>query len=327
MTVNYLGSQVPVPQLITNRMFISDYNVGSALPDYVGAFHVETGDTFWSSKFNRNASYLDVIAQSGCGMIAISNGLDISTVSGLTVSVSAGTALINGVIQNKNATNVVVNNNTTNYVWFKKDGTFEVTISVTPPASMPSVYIGLVVTVSGSVTVCDKTGVVFNKSGLMYRETNDTSIPTGTIDSSLVVITKTKSGSYIWDGVVYNAISPVKEVQSVTSNKSETTADRNSVVTNTGASSKPIITLEAASIGVVRQFIVTDSDGIRIKANSGDTIRVINNITASAGYVESTAVGAFITLICYSSNSWICSNFCGPWTNGTWTARPSDIFS
>jgi hypothetical protein len=308
-------------------MFISDYNAGSALPDYVGAFHVETGDTFWSSKFNRNAAYLDILSQSGCGMIAISDGLNVSTVSGLTVSVAPGTALINGIIQNKNSTNVVVNNNTTNYLWFKKDGTFEVTTTTTPPASMPSIYIGLVVTVSGSVTVTDKSGVVYNKSGVMYRETNDTYSPTGTIDSSLFVVTKTKAGSYLWDGAIFNSVSPIKEIQAVTANKTETSADRDIVVTNTGASSKPIITLETASVGLVRQFIVTDSDGIRIKANSGDTIRVINNITASAGYVESTAVGSFITLICYASNSWICSNFCGPWTNGTWTSRPSDIFS
>jgi len=326
MVVTFLGSQVPAPQTIGTIKFKTDYNAGSSLPAYTSAEHVETGDTFWSSKFNQNAALLDIISQVGGGVIAVVSGLDLTAGTGLTLNIAAGTALINGVIQLKNAISMAITNNSTRYIWFKVNGTFEATSTTTPPASMASVFVGTVVTSAGAITKVDKSGVVYFKSGSLIRETNDVTFPTGTVDSSIIIITKTQSGPYVWDGGSTSPINQSANIQNVTATKTETSSDRNYITTNTGAGSKPIITLEPAAIGIVRKFFITNSVGIRVKANTGDTIRIVGNITASAGYVESTTVGGHITLMCYQANSWIAIDFLAAWTNGTWTADVTNIF-
>jgi hypothetical protein len=331
MVVTFLGSQVPAPQTVGTIKFKTDYNAGSSLPAYTSAEHVETGDTFWSSKFNQNAALLDIIAQVGGGVIAVVSGLDLTAGTGLTLNIAAGTALINGVIQLKNATSIAITDNSTRYIWFKSNGTFEATSTTTPPASMPSVFVGIVVTSAGAITKVDKSGVVYFKSGSLIRETNDTTAPTGSVDSSIIILTKTLAGTYIWDGFSTNLVkgllpNQTSTVQNITSNKTENSSDRDYLTTNTGAGSKPIITLEPAAIGVVRKFFITNSVGIRVKANTGDTIRIVGNITASGGYVESTTVGGHITLMCYQANSWIAVDFLAAWTNGTWTADYTNSF-
>lgn len=90
-------------------------------------------------------------------------------------------------------------------------------------------------------------------------------------------------------------------------------------VTNEGATSKPVLTLISAATGDNYTFVVQDADGIRIAANTGDTIRVIDKVTAAAGYIESTTIGSVVTLVAINATEWIATSIQGVWTDGTFT--------
>jgi hypothetical protein len=66
--------------------------------------------------------------------------------------------------------------------------------------------------------------------------------------------------------------------------------------TNTGATGLVTLTLGSDWDGPTT-FAVTDADGLRINAPTGQTIRVGARVSASGGYIESTEVGAAVTLV------------------------------
>lgn len=93
-----------------------------------------------------------------------------------------------------------------------------------------------------------------------------------------------------------------------------TSDDNRTVQTNTGATSKPVLTLPASpAVGTQITFIVTDTDGMRVLANTGQTIRLGGLITKSAGYVESLDVGSSLILFAESATKWVAYDIVGPW--------------
>jgi hypothetical protein len=68
------------------------------------------------------------------------------------------------------------------------------------------------------------------------------------------------------------------------------------LLTNEGATSMRAVTLPDAVAGYTLKFCNQDSDGIRINANAGDTIRRVASVTSSGGYIETTTIGACITI-------------------------------
>ena len=91
------------------------------------------------------------------------------------------------------------------------------------------------------------------------------------------------------------------------------------VLTNEGTTAKNYHTLPSATAGLVFQFVCQDADGIRITANTDDTIRVIDKVTAAAGYIESTTIGSVVTLVAINATEWIATSIHGVWTDGTFT--------
>jgi len=91
------------------------------------------------------------------------------------------------------------------------------------------------------------------------------------------------------------------------------------IYTNEGVTAANYHTLPLAAVGMQYTFVVQDADGLRVVANTGDTIRISANVTAAAGYVESTTIGSTVTLTAINATEWIATSKGGVWTNGTWT--------
>jgi len=91
------------------------------------------------------------------------------------------------------------------------------------------------------------------------------------------------------------------------------------VLTNEGTTAKNYHTLPTAAAGYQFTFVVQDADGMRIVANTDDTIRVIDKVTATAGYIESTTIGSTVTLVSINAVEWYATSIKGTWTDGTFT--------
>lgn len=86
------------------------------------------------------------------------------------------------------------------------------------------------------------------------------------------------------------------------------------IFTNEGATAKVYHSLPTAAAGLVYTFVVQDTDGIRVVAATGDTIRINTSVSATAGYCEATAAGATVTLYAINATEWIATSSLGTWT-------------
>jgi len=93
-----------------------------------------------------------------------------------------------------------------------------------------------------------------------------------------------------------------------------TSSESGSVFTNEGATALNYHTLPTAVSGLTYTFYVQDADGIRVTANTGDTIRIDTSVSASAGYAESTTVGSSVTLTAINATEWVATSVIGTWT-------------
>lgn len=86
-----------------------------------------------------------------------------------------------------------------------------------------------------------------------------------------------------------------------------------SLLTNEGATAENYHTLPTAVAGYEFVFYCQDTDGIRVVANTGDTIRLSASVSASAGFVRSVTVGSCITLVSINATEWIATSIVGTW--------------
>ena len=84
--------------------------------------------------------------------------------------------------------------------------------------------------------------------------------------------------------------------------------------TNEGVTAANYHTLPLARAGLRYRFIVQDTDGIRVVANTGDTIRNAASVTPAAGYVEAATIGNVIELMAINATEWITIGIVGTWT-------------
>jgi hypothetical protein len=193
---------VPIPKVNTDFLYLTDFN-SSVVTGLLTASSIATGDTVWSTKFNRNASYLDIISALGSGALAVANGLVPSAGTGLNASISAGSAIIGCPVQKKAATVVAVNASATNYIWLSQAGTFTVVAnSITPPAGKQC-YLGAAITSGSAVTSVDLAGVVYLLNGTVYRIVGDVGIPVDTPPATWRGLTETTTGVYYWNGTAF----------------------------------------------------------------------------------------------------------------------------
>jgi len=113
-----------------------------------------------------------------------------------------------------------------------------------------------------------------------------------------------------------NAKQPLtRTVAPKTANYNVASGDSGTTFTNEGTTAKRDFNLPAAAAGLEYNFIVQDSDGLKIIAAAGDTIRNGAAVSAAAGYVENTTIGSSITLIAINATEWVTKHS----PIGTWT--------
>ncbi|MCY2925982.1 MAG: hypothetical protein NT031_11190 [Planctomycetota bacterium] len=93
-----------------------------------------------------------------------------------------------------------------------------------------------------------------------------------------------------------------------------TVRETGKTLTNEGATARNYHTLPSAAAGMSFEFVVQDSDGMRIVAAAGDTIRVAGNVSAAAGYIQNATVGSAIRLLAVNATEWIAVSYVGTWT-------------
>ena len=88
------------------------------------------------------------------------------------------------------------------------------------------------------------------------------------------------------------------------------------VNTNEGSTAENYETLPAAVAGLQFTFVVQDTNGMRITAAAGDTIRPIAGTAASAtgGFIRCATAGAYIRLIAINATEWVAVGSAGVWT-------------
>lgn len=142
-------------------------------------------------------------------------------------------------------------------------------------------------------------------------------IDTGFARTSAAVIRATNGSTGI--GALLNA----KLVEANTAGSGTPNAiaatESGTVFTNEGATAANYHTLPTAVAGYEFTFVVQDADGLRVTSSASDTIRVIDKVTAAAGYIESTTIGSVVTLVSVNAAEWYVKSIHGVWTDGTFT--------
>lgn len=85
-------------------------------------------------------------------------------------------------------------------------------------------------------------------------------------------------------------------------------------LTNEGAVLEAYNTLPSAAAGYEFVFICQAAAGIRVVANTGDTIRMGGSVSASGGFIRSVVVGSTITLTAINATEWIAIAVMPTWT-------------
>jgi hypothetical protein len=89
--------------------------------------------------------------------------------------------------------------------------------------------------------------------------------------------------------------------------------DRNKIFTNEGAAAEIAFTFHADAIGPFT-FIIQDSDGLKLTAPAGKTIRAAGEVSIAAGYVKAATVGNVIRIVRINSTEFIAMDLMGTWT-------------
>lgn len=318
MSVTLLATQVPLPTTFSTLDLLDDAENSTGLNgcEVLRKF-AQGDDTTVPSYLNRDMFAIELLGRYGAGSYGIAKGLAIATAASLNLPVTAGHFMLDVPVEIPAATSINLPDNTARvFVFIQQDGTLA--YSTSPTIGLPSQAYGLLgscVTSGGVITSVDDSGVLRLRGGVVWRQTADIGAPFDAPPSTISFWTLTLGGWYLWNGTSYLGVGEVlKTIQAVTANATDTSAQRGWFTTNEGASSKPVRGLEAAQAGVQRTFIIQDSDGMRIQANSGDTVRLGTSVSSSGGYIESTEVGATVTLLAINVTEWIAIAF-----NGTWS--------
>jgi len=198
---------VPAPQVPSTTVWIEDNSVALSPPNIpqAAAFGQGEGASSVPARLNENAVRQDLLARYGGGAMGVCSGLALSAGTGLQGLISAGHANIDGTVEVRDQAQVVLNASSTNCVWLRSDGTFDVRTDLTAP-TLPAVLVGIAFTDGSGVTAVDESGVVYLRSGIPERSTADTGKPSSTAPATWRGMTKTLSGDWWWDGTAYQRI-------------------------------------------------------------------------------------------------------------------------
>jgi hypothetical protein len=150
--------------------------------------------------------------------------------------------------------------------------------------------------------------------GGSIRSATGTSLALGTVDGGTALTLDTSNNA---TGVGY-AQGWQQRVQAKTQAASpysvSATTDNRNAFTNEGTTALVTFNLPTAAANLVYEFVVQDTDGIRVVANTGDTIRLAGSVSAAAGRIDSTTIGSTVRLLAINATEWVATAI-----NGTWT--------
>lgn len=164
-------------------------------------------------------------------------------------------------------------------------------------------------------------GIVEGSGGTASKYLNEyfdnvTNIVAGSfhVGSVLTYWTSASKRMYVRDGGETRRASPGADLTSTT-NVVLTSEESGNVYRNDGATSLVTYTLPGAEEGLEFTFLVSDTDGIRIQAATGDFIlSAESGASTSGGYTGSTTAYAAMRLRAINSSSWYAVAETGTWT-------------
>lgn len=210
VTQNLTVSQVPAllapPAPVSRSSAITPSSPGTiygTLPAFVSMQQGGVADQLnW---LLNEVANVGVGAGNGHGIVS---GLELNAVSGLTGSISEGVGMGYGSIPVDAATFTLPDNTSLVFLWVKVDGSAQPEVTLTPPGGA-AVYVGAFTTASGNITAIDTGGVPYIAGAGLFRVSGDRCQPTDTPPANLLVMTKTQSGSWSWDGTSHRPRQPV----------------------------------------------------------------------------------------------------------------------
>lgn len=104
------------------------------------------------------------------------------------------------------------------------------------------------------------------------------------------------------------------KVTAATTTASPSATDTGTVYTNEGDADGATILLPTAVAGLQFTVYVQTAQTLTLTANSGDTIRIANSVTAAAGSITSNVVGSSVTLVAINSTEWVATSSVGSWS-------------
>ena len=158
------------------------------------------------TKFNENATRLDVTGRRAGGAYAVTEGLDL-TAAALVGTVTAGQAMLDGPATSAGGT-VALADNAYNWLWILPDGTLTKTSSgsATPVPAAPApacAFLGRIQVTSGTPGTADYSGRWELRGPQLYRKTADVGPPGDTPPAHTVFLSESQDGLYWWTGAAY----------------------------------------------------------------------------------------------------------------------------
>lgn len=195
--VTLTSAQVPAVRAATALVLAHTANItpGGAAPE---AQNFSTGESSgFTASLNENAARLDLDSRYGGGGNAYSVcwGLNV-TWSGSTLSVTAGHALVEGLVEVFATLTTSFNPAVNQYIWLNQGRTLTVRSDTSAPAGK-AVYLGVII--PGN-TLLDQSGVVYAQGDSLVRYTTDGAQPTDTPPDYVSLLTVTQGGTYRWVG-------------------------------------------------------------------------------------------------------------------------------
>lgn len=199
MPGSLLSTQVPAPSVPGSFLRVYDaYESGPNAP--LARPFAQADKTTVVPSLNENATRME-LAGRYAAPYGIAWGLEYVSAVGLTVTFSAGHALIDGVVEKKeNFTVNLTPSIALAYVYLlQSGGTQVVNNSTTPPAGAYAL-LWTFTTNATDVTANDDAGRIVLRQGQAWRQTYDTGAPADTPPAGARMFAKTSGGSYIWNG-------------------------------------------------------------------------------------------------------------------------------
>ena len=169
---------------------------------------------------------------------------------------------------------------------------------------------------AGGGTVNCSLKTLFNGSAYVLRATasSDFEVYTNESVASNLALTIFASKAAVFEGSILGLKSVVAHTEGVGSPYSVTAAESGRVFTNEGTTAKAYLTLPTAVAGYVYTVYCQDADGVRVTANTGDTIQVAGTVSGAAGYSESTTIGSSLILVAINATEWVAVSVVGTWS-------------